>query len=168
MVDWNIFKTNWDIIWNDPIGWFLELSLFGQLVLLIGIIAIAIGLIFLTYYILKGLAYLLYYLFKGIYFLFKGIFVGLSKLFKGLYYAISRKQKKKEKITLHAPETSMMSFQRFPAYVERNNLNIPSYCTECGQKLTESMQSLLVSRGIAFCFHCGKHFELKLPKNPNF
>ena len=92
IIDWGILTTNWDIIWNDPIGWFLELSLFVQILIGIVLIAIAITALVLVYYILKGVAYLLYYLFKGLYYLFKGIYTGLSKLFEGLSYGISGKR----------------------------------------------------------------------------
>ncbi|MFX0027762.1 MAG: hypothetical protein ACFE8B_01010 [Candidatus Hermodarchaeota archaeon] len=167
-IDWSILQSGWDIIWEDPIGWFLELPLLTQILLIIGILALLIGVIILVYYILKGVAYLLYYLFKGLYYLFKGIFVGLYKLFEALYYAISGKPKKEKKILTPVPEHSPIPIQQNLTHYEIDQAKIPSYCTECGYKLTESMQSLLISRGIAFCFKCGMQFELKAVDNPNF
>jgi hypothetical protein len=96
----SIFQTVWDRIWNDPIGWFLEFPLLGQILIIIGLIALTIAALVLVYYILKGVAYLLYYLFKGLYLLLKAIFTGIYKLFEGLFYAISGKPKKTaQKIT---------------------------------------------------------------------
>jgi len=36
-IDWSIFQTGWDYIWEDPIGWFLGLPLLNQILILIGI-----------------------------------------------------------------------------------------------------------------------------------
>jgi len=167
-IDWSKFQTGWDYIWKDPIGWFLELPLFIQTLFIITIIALSILAVVLVHYILKGVAYLLYYLFKGLYYLFKGIFLGLYKLFEAIYYAISGKLKKKEEIIPQTPESLTIPSQQASNLIERNEISTPSYCTECGQQITESMESLLISRGIAFCFYCGKQFELKMAENPNF
>jgi len=167
-LDWSIFQTGWDYIWKDPIGWFLELPLLSQILFIIVIIAISIIAVILVYYVLKGVAYLLYYLFKGLYYLFKGIFLGVYKLFEALYYAISGKQKKKEEIITQIPEAPTLPPQQVSNLIERNEIRFPNYCTECGQKITESMESLLISRRSAFCFHCGKEYELKMVENTNF
>ena len=167
-IDWSILQSGWDIIWEDPIGWFLELPLITQILLGIGIIAVLIGVIVLVYYILKGVAYLLYYLFKGLYYLFKGIFVGIYKLFEALYYAISGKPKKQKNTLTHIPESPPIPVQPELTNFKLEEVKIPSYCTECGHKLTKSMQSLLASRGTAFCFHCGMQFELRTIENPNY
>lgn len=167
-IDWSRFQTGWDYIWEDPLGWFLELPLLIQTLFIITIIALSILAVVLVYYILKGVAYLLYYLFKGLYYLFKGIFLGLYKLFEILYYAISGKPKKQEELIPQTPESPTIPPQQASNLIERNEIRIPYYCTECGQKITDSMESLLISRGIAFCFYCGKQFELKMAENPNF
>jgi len=167
-IDWSIFQTGWDYIWEDPIGWFIALPLLSQILIIIGIIVLTIIAVVLVYYILKGVAYLLYYLFKGLYYLFKGIFLGLYKLFEALYYAITGKLKKKEEIIPQTPEAPTIPPQQVTKLIERTEIIIPSYCTECGQKITVSMESLLISRGIAFCFYCGKEFELKMVENPNY
>ncbi|MFX1345578.1 MAG: hypothetical protein ACFFAI_10755 [Promethearchaeota archaeon] len=167
-VDWSLFQTGWDYIWKDPIGWFLELPLLNQILILIGIVILSILAIVLVYYVLKGVAYLLYYLFKGLYYLFKAIFLGLYKLFEALYYAITGKSKKKGETPPQTHEISTIPPHQVPTLIERNEISIPSYCTECGQKITKSMESLLISRGIAFCFYCGKGFKLKVAENSNF
>ncbi len=156
-----LLTTTWDIIWNDPIGWFLELSLFIQILIVIGLIALTIAALVLVYYILKAVAYLLYYLFKGLYYLLKGIYTGLSKLFEELTYTISGKPRKKDQTIppisaeLIEPPVHASNFE------EVTDVKIPYYCTECGQKITESVNALLTERGIAFCFYCGTEFKLK-------
>jgi hypothetical protein len=153
-VDWIILQTGWERIWSDPIGWFLEFPLLTQVLIIIGALV-------LVYYILKGVGYLLYYLFKGLYLLLKAIFTGIYKLFEGIFYAISGKPRKKEKvITSPHPEPVQVSDHE-PKFKEGSEAKIPYYCTECGQKITDSMNSLLTSRGVAFCFYCGKEFKLK-------
>ena len=161
MTDMGILTTVWDRIWSDPIGWFLEFPLFGQVLIIIGLIALTIAALVLAYYILKGVAYLLYYLFKGLYLLFKAIFTGIYKLFEELYYTISGKPRKKaQKITL-PPTEPIVSPENIPKSQEVTDVKIPYYCTECGQKITDSMNTLLSSRDVAFCFYCGKEFKLK-------
>ena len=159
--DWGILTTTWDVIWNDPIGWFLELALFIQILIIIALIAIAIIALVLVYYIFKGVAYLLYYLFKGLYYLFKGIYTGLSKLFEDLSYAISGKPRKKGQTMPKISEESIGPPEYASNFEEIAEVKIPYYCTECGQKITESLNVLLTERGVAFCFYCGKEFKVK-------
>jgi len=158
IVDWGILTA---ALWNDPIGWFLELSLFFQVLIVIGLIAITIASLVLAYYILKGVAYLLYYLFKGLYHLFKVIYTGLSKLFEELSYAISGKPRKKDQGTPSTSKESIGSPEYTSHLKEIVEEKIPYYCTECGQKITDSLNTLLTERGVAFCFFCGKEFKLK-------
>ena len=167
-IDWTIFQTGWDYVWQDPIGWFLALPLLTQILVIVGIIALTIAAIVLVYYILKGVAYLLYYLFKGLYYLLKGIFLGIYKLLESLYYAISGKPKKKEETIPQTPQPPTIPPEQISNLIQQNEIRIPTYCTECGQKITESMGSLLTSRGVAFCFYCGKEFEIRAAEQPNF
>ena len=76
--------------------------------------------------------------------------------------------KNDKKIITPDPGPSPIPVQEKLTYYEVDRTKIPSYCTECGHKLTESMQSLLTSRGTAFCFKCGLQFELTTVENPNF
>jgi hypothetical protein len=161
IIDLGTLTTNWDIIWNDPIGWFLGFSLIVQILIVIVLIAIAITVLVLVYYILKGVAYLLYYLFKGLYYLFKGIYMGLSKLFDRLYYGISGKPGKKDQNIPPISKESIRSSEHISHLKEITEEKIPYYCTECGQKITGSLNTLLNERGVAFCFFCGKEFTLK-------
>jgi hypothetical protein len=167
-IDWTMFQTGWDYIWEDPVGWFLDLPLLTQILVLIGIIAITIAALVLVYYILKGVAYLLYYLFKGLYYLLKGIFLGIYKLFEAFYYAISGKPKNSKEPIPATLEPPVIPPEQISNLLQRNEISIPNYCTECGQKITKSMESLLTSRRIAFCFYCGKQYEIKIEENPNF
>ena len=168
MINWALFQTGFDVFSDDPIGWYLNLPLFSQILIIIGLIALTIASLVLFYYILKGLAYLLYYLFKGLYYLFKGIFLGFYKLFEAFYHAISGKPKKSKQEILPIPEIPKLSREYIPNKIEQNKLKIPHYCTECGQKITESMSSLLTSTGVGYCFHCGKEFKLHITYNSNF
>lgn len=167
-IDWAILQTGWDSVWQDPIGWFLALPLLTQILVIIGIVALTIAAIVLVYYILKGVAYLLYYLFKGLYYLLKGIFLGIYKLIEALYYTISGKPKKRKESIPQTLEPPKIPPAQISNLITQNKIKIPTYCTECGQKITNSMQSLLTSRGVAFCFYCGKQFEIKTVEQPNF
>jgi len=167
-IDWSIFQTGWDVVWEDPVGWFLSLPILTQILVSIGLIAITIAALILVYYILKGVAYLLYYLFKGLYYLFKGIFLGIYKLFEALYYVISGKPKKKEVVIPQTLEPPSIPPTQISNLIQQNEIRIPNYCTECGEKITESMESLLTSRGVAFCFYCGKQFEIRATGQPDF
>ena len=160
MTDMGILTTVWDRIWSDPIGWFLEFPLRGQIVIIIGLIALTIAALVLVYYILKGVAYLLYYLFKGLYLLLKAIFTGIYKLFEELYYEISGKPRKKDQKITHPSSEPIQIPVNIPKFQDIKKEKIPYYCTECGQKITDSMNTLLTSRGVAFCFYCGKEFKL--------
>jgi len=161
VVDWGILETVWDRVWSDPIGWFLELPLFNQILIGIGLLALIIASLVLVYYILKGVAYLLYYVFKGLYLIFKSIYTGLSELLEGSTYKISGKSRKKDQIITSTSNEPTSSPEVSTNFEEANNQKLPYYCTECGQKLTESMNALLTSRGKAFCFYCGEEFKLK-------
>jgi len=160
-IDLGILATNWDIIWNDPIGWFLGLSLFVQILVVIVLITIVIAALVLVYYVLKGVAYLLYYLFKGLYHLLKGIYKGFSKLFEALSSAISGKPRKKDQSIPLISKESIESPEYVSNIEEIADIKTPYYCTECGQKITESMNTLLNERGVGFCFYCGKEFKVK-------
>ncbi|MHA2006353.1 MAG: hypothetical protein ACXABO_09030 [Promethearchaeota archaeon] len=168
MTDFTIYQTTWDLIWGDPIGWFLTLPLVGQILVIIVAVLLAIVAVILVYYILKGLAYLIYYIFKGLYYLLKGIFLGIYKLLEAIYYAISGKPKKKNLVISHPPPnvpptpTPINPPQVMSNILDSDSVKIPSYCTECGQKITETMSSLLTSRGIGFCFYCGKEFKIEM------
>ena len=168
MTNFTFLQTGWGLIWEDPIGWYLSLPLVGQILVIIIAILLTIVALVLVYYILKGLAYLLYYLFKGLFYLFKGIYLGFYKLLETIYYAVSGKPKKKSPLISQPspipppPPATINPPQVVSNLPNSNESKIPSYCTECGQKITESMSSLLISRGIGFCFYCGKEFKIEM------
>ena len=165
---WDIFQTSLDFIWEKPIAWFLQQPLLSQILIIVGIVALVIAAVILVYYILKGVVYLLSYIFKGLHYLFKGIFLGVYKLYELLYYAISGKPREKKQIITPAPEKSTDSIEQPSRIIERNDATFPKYCTECGQEITESLESLLISKGVAFCFYCGNQFKLKMAKFSNY
>lgn len=158
----NLLTTTWEIIWSDPIGWFLELSLLFQILILIGLLVLVIAVLVLGYYILKGVAKLLSHVFKGLYSLFDGLYTWLSKLFKELFHSISGKPRKKDQKIPPISKESISQPEHVPHF--ENITEMKYYCTECGQKITESMNSLITERGVAFCFYCGKEFTLKKAK----
>ena len=84
-----ITNAGFGAIFGAIIGFLIStIPLFGQILIIVGIVAILILTAILVYYIVKGVAYLIYYLAKGIYHLFRAIILGLSKLFKGIYKKI--------------------------------------------------------------------------------
>ncbi|MHA1914778.1 MAG: hypothetical protein ACW986_05435 [Promethearchaeota archaeon] len=165
---WIIFQTGWDYIWENPIAWFLQQTLLSQILIIVGVVAISIAAVILVYYILKGLAYFLYYIFKGLYYLFKAIFLGCYKLFELLFYVISGKPRGKKQIITPPSDQPTVLIEPSPKMVERSEVEMPNFCTECGQKITESLESLLISRGVAFCFYCGNEFKVKMAKDASY
>ncbi|MFX1571402.1 MAG: hypothetical protein ACFFB0_01525 [Promethearchaeota archaeon] len=168
MVGWTLFQTGSDVVWDNPVGWFSSLPLISQILIIVGLIALSIAVLVLVYYLLKGLAYLLYYIFKGLYYLFKGIFLGLYKFFEAFYYVISGKRKKVKQEILIIPDSSQTSRENIPHKIDQITSKIPIYCTECGQRITESMAFLLTSQGVGYCFHCGKEFKKQKSYKSNF
>jgi len=155
MVDVNVFG----IAWQEIVNWFLAQPLYAQVLVIIGVFAVLVLAVILVYYILKGVAYLVYYLLKGVYYLLKGIGLLFYKLFEGLYYAISGKTK---------PESSPAPEKQVPPQaIKEEEPIVPiqkseqvvhaevAYCSECGNKFTDSMIQSLSERGVAYCIHCG-------------
>ncbi len=156
----SILQTGWDYIWEAPIAWFLQQTLFSQILIIVGIIAVSIAAVILVYYILKGVVYLLYYLFKGLYYLFKALFLGIYKLFELIFYAISGKPREKKNIIKPTTDQPIVLDDQSPQIFERDDIDFPNFCSECGRKITESLEPLLISRGVAFCFYCGNEFKV--------
>jgi hypothetical protein len=160
MVDINVFG----IAWQEIVDWFLAQPIFAQVLVLIGVFAVLALAVILVYYILKGVGYLIYYLFKGIYYLLKGIGLLFYKLFEGLYYAISGKPKPQKCCT---PSQEQPSSQQQSPQVEEEEPIVPiqktpqvvrpevTFCSECGNKFTDTMLQSLTETGVAYCIHCG-------------
>ncbi len=144
-----IWKEMMDMIgfWNNEfIEWYFVQPIYGQILALVGIIAI----IALT-------ITLIYYVFKGIYYLLKGIGLGIFKLCEGFYNLVSGKYK------------SDVKSQNKSSQIETSNsefMNTGSYCTECGRKFFDKMLSQLYTNGIIFCANCGKEFKNEIRNSP--
>ncbi|UCC20596.1 MAG: hypothetical protein JSV62_04730 [Promethearchaeota archaeon] len=152
------------IAWQEIVNWFLAQPIWAQVLVIIGVFAVLVLAVILVYYILKGVAYLVYYLLKGVYYLLKGIGLLFYKLFEGLYYAISGKPKPQK-----APANpEQPSPQQAPPQVKQEEEPIipiqkyeqivhpeVAYCSECGNRFTDSMIQTLTENGFAYCIHCG-------------
>jgi hypothetical protein len=160
MVDVSIFG----ILWEEIVNWYLIQPIYGQILVLVGVIALLALAVVIVYYILKGVAYLVYYLLKGVYYLLKAIGLLFYKLSEALYYAISGKPK---------PESGTPAQeQQAPPQVEKQPEPITpvqktyqtvnpdvAFCSECGSKFSSSMVQTLSNKGLVYCIHCGKGFQ---------
>ncbi len=155
------------IWWQEIVTWFLAQPLFAQVLVIIGVVAVLVLAVILVYYVLKGVAYLIYYLFKGIYYLLKGIGLLFYKIFEGLYYAISGKPKPQKCCeTPNEQQTQQQQSTQQPPQVEEEPI-VPiqktpqvvhpeiTFCSECGNKFTDTMLESLSTSGVAYCIHCG-------------
>ena len=155
MMEVYIFGLTWQAI----VEWFLAQPIYAQVFVLIGVFAVLVLAVILVYYILKGVAYLVYYVLKGVYYLLKGIGLLFYKAFEGLYYLISGKPK---------PQLNPAPEQQVPPQVKQEEeLIVPIlkseqivrpevvYCSECGNRFTDSMIQTISERGVAYCIHCG-------------
>ncbi len=160
MVDVSIFG----IPWEEIVDWFLVQPIYGQVLVLVGVIALLALAVVITYYVLKGVAYLIYYIIKGVYYLLKGIGLLFYKTFEALYFAISGKSK--------PGCCSPAQEQQLPPQVEKQPEPITpiqktyqtinpdvAFCSECGSKFSDSMNQTLTDKGFVYCIHCGKGFQ---------
>ena len=148
--------------WQEIVEWFLIQPIYAQILVLVGVFAVLTLAVILVYYILKGVGYLVYYILKGVYYLLKGIGLLIYKIFEGLYYAISGKPK---------PDKNQDTVQQVPPQVivikQAEETIVPiqktvqtvrpevTFCSECGNKFSDSMVQTLSERGVAYCIHCG-------------
>lgn len=148
-MDWkNIADTI--ILWyNEFIEWYLVQPIYGQILSIIGIIALLALVITLVYYVIKGIAYLIYYFLKGIYLLLKGIGLGIFKLCEGFYKLVSGE------IKIKKPTTENNVYNGNQDNQIKSNL---IYCNECGRRFSEKMMRKILSRENVFCTNCGKEF----------
>ena len=148
------------VTWQEIVDWFLAQPLYGQILVIVGAVAILALAVVIVYYVLKGVAYLIYYVLKGVYYLLKGIGLLFYKIFEALYYAISGKPKpgsqdkqNQEVIQKHVQVYSYP--QKLVQVVEPE----ASFCTECGSRFSENMMIQLKEKGFVYCIHCGKNFK---------
>ena len=153
------------VAWEEIVNWFVAQPLYGQILVLIGLIAVIALAVVIVYFVLKGVAYLVYYVLKGVYYLLKGIGLLFYKLCEGLYYVISGKPK---------PESATAQEQQAPPQVivvkepepitpvQRTYQTVQSdvgFCSECGSPFSDSMVQTLSNKGFVFCIRCGHGFQ---------
>jgi predicted Zn-ribbon and HTH transcriptional regulator len=165
LVDWNSIIDQALVYWEEFASWFLNIPIYGQILVIFGAVAILIIAGVLVYYILKGIAYLVYYIIKGIYLLLKGIILGIYKLFRELYYDISGKPKpvkdnnEEEVLSVN----SKVSEQIKPISSELQIINPnAAFCSECGFQFSEKMLQQLSENGLLYCVNCGKGYKSNL------
>lgn len=149
-----------DVAWQGIVDWFLAQPIYGQILVLVGVIAVLALAVVIVYYVLKGVAYLVYYLLKGVYYLLKGIGLLIYKLFEGLYYIISGEPKPNTLQQQSQPQISKQMIQNTP--IQKNFREVHpevTFCSECGNKFSDSMLHTLSENNVVFCIHCGKGFQ---------
>ena len=149
---------------QEIVDWFLAQPLYGQILVLIGVVAVLALAVVIAYYVIKGVAYLIYYLLKGIYYLLKGIGLLFYKLCEALYYAISGKEKpnanKQEQQVIQVIEQPVKQVsQPQPQKVKQVVDSEAAFCTECGNEFSAAMAQQLHDKGFVYCVHCGKGFK---------
>jgi hypothetical protein len=152
----NMDFSGFRIYWEQFLNWFLEIPLPGQILMIVGVIAILALVCVGVYYLLKGVAYLVYYVLKGVGYLIFYIFKGIYLLIEGLYYLISGKEKPMKQAEV--PELEMVA-QEIPKQVVPMKKEVQanvSFCSQCGTKYSETMVHQLDTQGRAFCVHCGE------------
>ncbi|MHA2048479.1 MAG: hypothetical protein ACW986_02590 [Promethearchaeota archaeon] len=140
------------LLWYDEfVDWYLIQPIYGQVLTIIGVIAIIALAITLVYYVIKGVAYLIYYILKGIYYFLKGIGLGFYKLCEAFYYLVSGEQKPIKQSQGDIVKSNENSIKMF---------NDSLYCSECGRKFSDKMTRQMLTNGIIFCVNCGKQFKI--------
>jgi len=150
------FLFGLEYYWQQFLNWFLEIPLYGQILIIAGAIAIVVLICVGVYYLLKGIAYLIYYILKGVGYLIYYIFKGIYLLFEGLYYLISGKEKPVKQVKQSKVEVSAPVIEKQVVSVQKPQPSAISFCSECGNKFSESMITQLKTRGRTFCIHCGE------------
>jgi len=167
MVKWNGIADQAFLYWQEFLQWFLSVPIYGQVLVIVGAVAVLILAGIMVYYVLKGTAYLIYYVLKGVYLLLKAIFLGIYKLFEELYYSITGKPRpvKKEKEPEVEPDVSVAQakeprIEKSPVLKHLTPIQPDAvYCSECGNQFTEQMQQKLHENGNVFCVYCGKGYK---------
>ena len=148
--------------WQEIVDWFLIQPIYAQILVLVGVFAVLTLAVILVYYILKGVGYLVYYILKGVYYLLKGIGLLFYKIFEGLYYAISGKTKpdnNQDPVQQAPPQVIVIKQAEEPIVPIQKTVQTirpeVAFCSECGNKFSDSMVQTLSERGVAYCIHCG-------------
>jgi len=150
-MDWRDIVDTLSLWYNEFVDWYLTQPIYGQILVIVGIIAILALIIVVLYYVLKGIAYLIYYILKGIYLILKGIGLGIYKLCEGFYYLVARKFRPPKQTESEDSEKES----------DQIKLNISLlYCSECGKRFSKKMINNIYNSGIAYCIFCGMEFKL--------
>lgn len=153
------------VAWEEIVNWFVAQPLYGQILVLIGLVAVLALAVVIVYFVLKGVAYLVYYVLKGVYYLLKGIGLLFYKLFEGLYYAISGKPKPESTEVEEQPAPPQVIVVKEPepiTPIQRIYQTVQpdvAFCSECGSPFSNSMVQTLSNKGIVFCTRCGHGFK---------
>lgn len=165
-MDLSKIANNFNLWYNEFLEWYLAQPIYGQILVIIGIVALLTLIITLVYYLMKGIGYLIYYALKGVYYLLKGIGFGFYKLCESFYYLIAGKPKPKTQIQ-HEISQNKISYEHSEKSKRLMEVIQPNiryctimYCNECGSKFSEKIHNNLKVNGVAFCVHCGKRFVL--------
>jgi len=154
-MDINTDFSGFRIYWEQFLNWFLEIPLPGQILMIVGVIAILALVCVGVYYLLKGVAYLVYYVLKGVGYLIYYIFKGIYLLIEGLYYLFSGKEKPMKHAEPPAIEVNIQEIPKQVVPLKREVHADVSFCSECGNRFSETMIHQLDTQGRAFCIHCG-------------
>ena len=151
-MDWkNIADTV--VLWYEEfIQWYLVQPIYGQILTIIGIIALLALMVTIIYFVIKGIAYLIYYILKGIYYLLKGIGLGIFKLCEGFYKLVSGEIN----VNKQTENNNTHSENQFNG-IQSNII----YCNECGKSFSENMMRKIHSNENVFCTNCGKGFSIE-------
>jgi hypothetical protein len=150
-LDWRDIVDTISLWYEEFVDWYLSQPIYGQILTIVGIIAILALIIVILYYIIKGIGYLIYYILKGIYLILKGIGLGIFKLCEGFYYLVSGKPKPPK-------QTKSQESEKENQEIRLNNALL--YCSECGKKFSEKMINNIYNNGSAYCIFCGMEFKL--------
>ncbi len=156
----NDYHDMFEVAWQGIIDWFAAQPIYGQILILVGVIAILVLAVVIVYYVLKGVAYLVYYILKGVYYLFKGIGLLIYKIFEALYYGISGESKPNTIQQQNQPQLREQIIQKAP--IQKNSREVHAevtFCSECGKKFSGSMIQTLSENDVVYCIHCGKGFQ---------
>lgn len=149
--------------WEEIVNWYLAQPIYAQILVLVGVFALLALAIVIAYYIIKGVAYLVYYILKGIFYLLKGIGLLFYKIFEALYYAISGEEKPTKKPVQEQQAPPQVKEEPEPIIPIQKSYQVVqpdvTFCSECGNKFSDTMIQALSTKGAVYCVYCGKGFQ---------
>lgn len=149
--------------WEEIVNWYLAQPIYAQILVLVGVFALLALAIVIAYYIIKGVAYLVYYILKGVFYLLKGIGLLFYKIFEALYYAISGEEKPTKKPVQEQQAPPQVEEEPEPITPIQKSYQVVqpdvTFCSECGNKFSDTMIQALSTKGAVYCVYCGKGFQ---------